>query len=89
MTEYPEKIENEDQLEELLSRPGNELIEMFSRLDGDFLFLGMTGKIGPSLAMMARRACDKAGIKKRIIGVGLNVGAEQQNNFNKTGKLIK
>jgi nucleoside-diphosphate-sugar epimerase len=69
MVDYPEKIVNEKQLEELLSRPTDETVELFKKLDGDIIFLGIAGKIGPSLAHMAKRACDKAGIKKRIIGV--------------------
>ena len=54
MDKYPDKIGNEAQLDELLSRPGPEVIEMFSRLDGDLIFLGVAGKIGPSLAHMAK-----------------------------------
>lgn len=69
MNEYPKKITAEEQLEELLSRPTAEAVELFSRLDGDLIFLGIAGKIGPSLAHMAKRACDQAGVKKRIIGV--------------------
>jgi nucleoside-diphosphate-sugar epimerase len=85
MHNYPEKIVNEEQLEELLSRPGSELIEMFSHIDGDLIFLGIAGKIGKSLAMMARRACDEAGVKKRIIGVSLFESVEQQQKFKKDG----
>ena len=44
MDKYPDKIGNDDQLDELLSRPGPEVIEMFSRLDGDLIFLGVAGK---------------------------------------------
>lgn len=69
MNEYPKKITAEEQLEELLSRPTAEAVELFSRLDGDLIFLGIAGKIGPSLAHMAKRACDQAGVRKRIIGV--------------------
>ena len=69
MSKYPDKINNEDHLEELLSRPGAKLSEMFSRVEGDIMFLGVSGKIGPSLARMASRACAGAGMKKRIIGV--------------------
>lgn len=69
MVDYPQKIANEQQLEELLSRPAEETVELFKKLDGDIIFLGIAGKIGPSLAHMAKRACDKAGVKKRIIGV--------------------
>ena len=40
-----------------------------SRLEGDLMVLGVGGKIGPSLARMARRADEEAGIRRRIIGV--------------------
>jgi len=85
MNEYPEKIANEEQLEDLLSEPGGELIPMFARTDGDILFLGITGKIGPSLASMASRACERAGVKKRIIGVSRNCSEEQHKIFKKAG----
>src|SRR4051812_18075745 len=39
------------------------------RLDGDLLLLGVAGKMGPTLAMRARRAVDVAGSSIRIIGV--------------------
>jgi nucleoside-diphosphate-sugar epimerase len=63
------KILNEEQLEDNLSRPMPETAEVFRNLDGDIIFLGIAGKIGPSLARMAKRSCDEAGVKKRIIGV--------------------
>jgi len=69
MVDYPEKIANEEELEELLSRPSAETIGLFEKLVGDIIFLGIAGKIGPSLAHMAKRACNEAGVKKRIIGV--------------------
>jgi hypothetical protein len=85
MIKYPDRIEDDEQLEELLSRPGAEVIEMFSRLDGDLIFLGVSGKIGPSLARMAKRACDEAGSKKRIIGVSLYENKVQQKRIEKYG----
>jgi nucleoside-diphosphate-sugar epimerase len=85
MNNYPDLIENEAQLEEILSRPSPEVIEMFSRLDGDIIFLGISGKIGPTLAHMAKRACDEAGIKKRIIGVSSFENREQQKKIGKYG----
>ncbi len=69
MNYLPAHIENEEQLNELISRPSEKLTEMISKTDGDFMFLGVAGKIGPSLAVMAKRACDKAGLKKRFFGV--------------------
>jgi len=80
MMEYPEKIINESALEDLLSIPGAETIKMFSRIAGDIMFLGIGGKIGPTLALMAKRACDKAGVEKRIYGVSLfNSDQERQD----------
>lgn len=69
MTNLPEMIADEKHLEELLSTPSQATVEMFKELEGDIIFLGIAGKIGPSLANMAIRACELAGVKKRIIGV--------------------
>jgi dTDP-4-dehydrorhamnose reductase len=38
-------------------------------LKGDILLLGVGGKMGPALARLAKEAVERAGIKKRIIGV--------------------
>ncbi len=58
-----------DQLEESLSRPTDAVVELFRRMAGDVILLGVAGKIGPSLARMAKRASDQAGIMRRVIGV--------------------
>lgn len=62
-------MKNEAELEERLSRPSERLIADLLRIDGDILMLGIGGKMGPSLAKLARRAIDKAGLKKSITGV--------------------
>ncbi len=85
MNTFPDKIENEDQLEEILSRPDAEVTEMFSRLDGDIIFLGVAGKIGISLAHMAKRACENAGIRKRIIGVSTFSNKDYQKKISRFG----
>ena len=76
----PETIRDVEQLEELLSRPTPEVIETFGRLDGDLIVLGVGGKIGPSLARMAKRASDAADRPRRIIGVARfsTAGLEEQ-----------
>ncbi len=38
-------------------------------LEGDLIVLGVAGKMGPSLARMAKRASDLAGVPRRILGV--------------------
>lgn len=68
---WPSTIQDEEHLERLLSEPTPEVTEMMRELEGDLLILGVGGKIGPSLARMARRASDEAGKKRRIIGVAL------------------
>jgi hypothetical protein len=63
------KIRTESELEETLSRPDQETASAIAALDGDLLILGAAGKMGPSLARLARRAADTAGAKKRVIAV--------------------
>jgi nucleoside-diphosphate-sugar epimerase len=61
----PARPRDEDQLEERLSRPTSALTAALARVPGDVLVLGAGGKMGPSLARMARRA-DPA---RRVIAV--------------------
>jgi nucleoside-diphosphate-sugar epimerase len=49
-----------------LSEPTPGLVEALRQLPGDILVLGVGGKMGPTLARMARRALDK---RNRVIGV--------------------
>jgi len=49
-------IATEEDLEEALSRPTPALADELARLDGDLIVLGVAGKMGPTLARMARRA---------------------------------
>lgn len=66
---YPGHFSSEDELEEAISRPTPELIETMKVLDGDIALLGVSGKMGISMACMTRRACHAAGVDKRIVGV--------------------
>lgn len=85
MNEYPEKIANQAILEDLLSTPTAEAVKIFSEIEGDIMFLGIGGKIGPTLSRMARRACEKAGVEKRIVGVSLFESDEQQRQIGNIG----
>jgi len=62
-------IADEEQLEELLSRPNEADIAWASRFDQNLMVLGAGGKMGPSLALRARRAFDSAGITRRVFAV--------------------
>lgn len=61
--------ETESELEELLSRPTVGAIETLSRLEGDYLLLGASGKMGPTLARMIRRGLDEVGTDARVTAV--------------------
>lgn len=65
MNAWPTEIRNEDELEELLSRPSDQLVKTLAGVDGDITILGVGGKMGPTLARMAKRAAPG----KRVIGV--------------------
>lgn len=61
----PKTIPDLEALEEMLSRPDAATIRDLEQLDGDIMVLGVSGKVGPSLARMAARAVPG----RRVIGV--------------------
>ena len=65
----PDRIESVEQLEEMLIDPTPAAIKAMGNMRGDLIILGVAGKMGPTLARMAKRASDSAGAKRRIIGV--------------------
>ncbi len=68
-TDLPECIDSVERLEEMLSRPHPETVELMKRLEGDIVVLGAGGKIGISLSRTAARAIQEAGVNKRVIAV--------------------
>jgi nucleoside-diphosphate-sugar epimerase len=62
-------MENIEEVYSQLLQPSADLISDMARLEGDLLILGVGGKMGPSLAKLAKQAVDQSGIKKKIIGV--------------------
>ncbi|MBN1815861.1 MAG: NAD(P)-dependent oxidoreductase [Sedimentisphaerales bacterium] len=61
-TSYPY---NESELERMLSQPSEAAIETFRTIEGDIAVLGAGGKMGPTLAMMLKKAAPD----KRIYAV--------------------
>lgn len=59
----------EEELNDRLTAPSPALVGDMAKLDGDILVLGAGGKMGPSLARMAKRAADAAGTGRRVIAV--------------------
>ena len=62
----PERFEDEQALEHFLATPSRDLVRDLARLDGDLLILGAGGKMGPTLARLARNAMAR---ERRVIAV--------------------
>lgn len=61
----PERFADVDDLESFMTAPSPALVEDLAAVEGDILVLGVGGKMGPTLARLAKRAAPS----KRIIGV--------------------
>jgi len=61
----PETIPDIAALDDLLCRPSQALIDDLRKVDGDIMILGVAGKMGPTLAGLAKAALPD----RRIIGV--------------------
>ena len=81
----PQHIEDSEQLEEVMSRPTPEVVEAMEKIAGDLLILGVGGKMGPTLAKLARRAIDESGLGKRVIGVSRFSSPGLQADLNRAG----
>jgi nucleoside-diphosphate-sugar epimerase len=63
--QLPDRFDDVGQLEEVMSRPSDALVADLRGVPGDLLVLGVGGKMGPTLARMAKRAAPD----RRVIGV--------------------
>lgn len=84
-TSFPHSIADVQSLEDLLSDPPDYVVDTMRQLDGDLLILGVAGKMGPTLARMARRASTTAGATHRIIGVARFSEEAQQQALESAG----
>lgn len=61
----PSRFVDVDELDNFLCRPSRVLADDLAAIDGDIMVLGVGGKMGPTLARLARNAAPN----KRVIGV--------------------
>ena len=61
----PDTISDIADLDDLLCRPSHALIDDLNKVDGDIMILGVAGKMGPTLAGLAKAALPH----RRVIGV--------------------
>jgi hypothetical protein len=78
--DFPDGFADGEALEEFMTRPSQALIEDLAQLDGDIMVLGVGGKMGPTLARLAKRAAPN----KRVIGIArfseAGLAAQLQNH---------
>lgn len=65
MTQLPARFDSVDALEDFMTTPQRALIDDLAKVPGDILVLGVGGKMGPTLARLAKRAAPE----KRVVGV--------------------
>src|SRR5690606_21199340 len=73
------------ELEARLARPSAQLVEDMSRVTGDVMLLGAAGKMGPSMAMLARNALEGAGNDAQVIAVSRFSDQEVERRLNDSG----
>jgi nucleoside-diphosphate-sugar epimerase len=61
----PDRFRDVDHLEEVMTSPSAALVADMAKIPGDLVVLGVGGKIGPTLARLAKRAAPN----KRVVGV--------------------
>lgn len=69
LDDWPATIETESALEEVLTRPSPRLVESIRAWASPLVILGAGGKMGPTLAVLARRAADAAGHALDVVAV--------------------
>lgn len=63
---FPQRFESEAALEDYLATPSRDLVRDLAGIDGDLMILGVGGKMGPTLARLARQALPAS---RRVIAV--------------------
>lgn len=73
------------QLETKLTSPSPALVDAMRSLEGDLLLLGAGGKMGPTLAVLARNALDAAGNDAQVVAVSRFTDTAAEDVLNAAG----
>jgi nucleoside-diphosphate-sugar epimerase len=65
MTTLPNRFESIEAMEDFMTTPSQALVDDLAKTPGDIIVLGVAGKMGPTLARLAKRAAPT----KRVVGV--------------------
>jgi nucleoside-diphosphate-sugar epimerase len=81
MSSFPTRFADVAALEEFMTAPGPALIADLQKVPGDILILGVAGKMGPTLARLAKRADPK----RRVVGVARFSNASARKELEQHG----
>lgn len=76
---------SEAELEDALSAPSPALLDALRSTPGDIIVLGAAGKMGPTLARMAKRAIDALGRHDRVIAASRFSSAKAEQSLRAAG----
>jgi nucleoside-diphosphate-sugar epimerase len=78
---FPEKFESVPALEDFMTEPSQALVEDLARAPGNILIHGVAGKMGPTLARIAKRAAPE----RSVIGVARFSSAAARRELDRHG----
>ena len=85
MSDLPRTITNETELESALTEPGEALVRFIPRVRSPLVVLGAGGKMGPTLAVLAKHAAEEAGHRLEVIAVSRFSDATARDSLEKKG----
>lgn len=77
-----------DKLIELLTEPSERLVKDIQKIEGDIMILGAGGKMGPTISLLAKKAVEKAGLKKKIYAVSRFSDPEKRRELEEAGVIV-
>ena len=83
----PLEIKSEEELEDVLTQPAPALVQFISKVTSPLVILGAGGKMGPTLAALAKRAADQARHNLDVIAVSRFSNPECKDWLEKRGVI--
>ena len=81
----PELVNTDAELEDVLTRPRSVLMEFIQNVSSPLVILGAGGKMGPTLAVLAKRAARMAGHRLEVIAVSRFSDEEAKASLERQG----
>src|SRR5438094_197095 len=80
-----DQIHSEGQLDEILTRPSDALPSFIKQINSPLVILGAGGKMGPTLAVLAKRAAEACQHPLEVIAVSRFSDAQARRSLEKQG----